>query len=76
MKARILLLPAMVLLLAADDPEKPEVPELNRKVLEFARDHLGKKVGERRVRHPGRPRTPQSGSAALVHHPRRAVRLG
>jgi hypothetical protein len=46
MKPRILLLPAMVLLLAADDSKKPDIPELNKKVLEFARDNLGKKVGD------------------------------
>ncbi len=46
MKVRILLLTGMVLLLAADDPKKPEVPELNRKVLEYVRDNLGKKVGD------------------------------
>jgi hypothetical protein len=46
MNVRILLMPAMLLLLGADDPNKPEVPELNRKVLEFARDNLGKKVGD------------------------------
>jgi hypothetical protein len=46
MKLRILLAPAMILLLAADDPKKPEIPELNRKVLEYARDNLGKKIGD------------------------------
>ena len=46
MKVPILLLPAMVLLLAADDLKQSDVPELNRKVLEFARDQLGKKVGD------------------------------
>jgi hypothetical protein len=46
MKVRILLVPAMVLLLAAGDPKEPDVPELNRKVLEFARNNLGKKVGD------------------------------
>jgi hypothetical protein len=46
MKVRILSVLAVSFLLAADAPKEPEVPAWNRKVLAFARDHLGKKVGD------------------------------
>lgn len=46
MKLRLLSVGAILLLLAADTPKEPEVPELNRKVLEFARASLGKKIGD------------------------------
>ena len=37
---------ASVALSATDAPRGPEAPELNRKVLEFARDNVGRKVGD------------------------------
>ncbi len=46
MKLRALSMVALVLLLGADAPKKAEIPELNKKVLQFAKDHLGKKVGD------------------------------
>jgi hypothetical protein len=46
MKVRMLLVGAIVLLLAADTPKESEVPELNKKVLEFAQASLGKKIGD------------------------------
>jgi hypothetical protein len=46
MKVRVLSAAAVVVLLAADAPKEAEVPELNKKVLEFARDKLGEKVGD------------------------------
>jgi len=80
MKVRILLMPAMVLLLAADDPKEPEVPELNRKVLEFARNNqllVAVRGGGHNVagtalssRH-SRPRRMRRGLAVLILGPRR-----
>jgi len=46
MKARVFLILAMALLLAADAPKEREAPELNQKVLAFAKDNLGKRVGD------------------------------
>ncbi len=46
MKVRVCSVLAMVLLLAADAPKEVDVPELNQKVLAFAKDNLGKKVGD------------------------------
>lgn len=46
MKVRVCLILAMALLLAMDAPKEAEVPELNQKVLAFAKDQLGKKVGD------------------------------
>jgi hypothetical protein len=37
---------ALLGLLLGADSKKPELPELNKKVLAFARDKLGKKVGD------------------------------
>jgi hypothetical protein len=46
MRRRLFSAAVVALLLAADAPKEPEVPELNKKVLAFARDQLGKKVGD------------------------------
>jgi hypothetical protein len=46
MKVRVLAMLAILLLLGADAPKEAERPELNEKVLEFARSKLGKKVGD------------------------------
>jgi hypothetical protein len=46
MKAHVLSMLAMIVLLGADVPKEAEVPELNKKVLEFAQANLGKKVGD------------------------------
>lgn len=46
MKSRMFSVGAIVLLLAADAPKEPEAPELNKKVLEFARASLGEKIGD------------------------------
>lgn len=46
MIVRVISAAAMLCLLAADAPKGPEVPELNQKVLQYARDNLGKKIGD------------------------------
>jgi hypothetical protein len=46
MKIQIISVLSLSLLLAAAASKEPEVPELNKKVLAFARDNLGKKVGD------------------------------
>jgi hypothetical protein len=46
MKRHRLLVLTTVFLLAADAPKEAETPELNKKVVTFARERLGEKVGD------------------------------
>jgi hypothetical protein len=46
MKMRMFILVALIFVIAADAPREPAVPSWNKKVLKFARDNLGKKVGD------------------------------
>jgi hypothetical protein len=46
MKVHRLLVLMSVFLLAADAPKEAETPELNKKVMTFAKEHLGEKVGD------------------------------
>lgn len=46
MQVRVLSMLAILLLFGADTPKEAEVPDLNKQVLAFARDKLGKKVGD------------------------------